>query len=278
MVSVKRISCWHVIFAASLVGACKPPEPIQSQYANLGTEEAPLLPPPQAWHDPSIVKGNSEWRPFRKPSDGEEKSAKGKAPGGAKDAVAADGEEKAVGAAGTTDAENEIRKLVEDFNAALAEKELEKASEFLTDAQAQASGDVFAAVHQLVEQMRLLQTATPTLTEKIDALVPLLNVNDALKVELQTVRLVDPKNATATLAGGAEARFVIGEEDLWYIESPVLALLDKERPRIQKVTKDIEEALAKGTPDESTATALGTALDDLRTALSASPKAPSDSG
>jgi|CXWL01.1.fsa_nt_gi hypothetical protein len=257
-----------------LIGACKPPEPSPSQYTNLGTAEAPLLPPPQAWHDPNIVKGSSEWRPFRKPSEGEAKSATSKVPGGA----TVVSEDKPDGATGTPDAEKEIRNLVADFNTALAEGKLDEATEFLTDAQAQASGDVFAAIHQLVEQLRLLQAATPALTEKIDALVPLLNVNVALTLELQTIRLVDAKTATATLAGGAEAHFVIGEEDLWYIESPVLAVLEKERPRIQKVAKEIEETLSKGTPDEAAVTALGTALDDLRTALSASSKTPGESG
>jgi hypothetical protein len=159
-----------------LIGACKPPEPTPSQYANLGTEEAPLLPTHQPWHDPSIAKGSAEWRPFRKPSEGELKSAKGKAPGGAKEGAAAGATEKPEAAADTSEAENEIRKLVADFNAALAENKLDEASEFLTDAQAQASGDVFAAIHQLVEQLRLLQAATPSLTEKIDGLVPLVNV------------------------------------------------------------------------------------------------------
>ena len=140
-----------------------------------------MLPPPQAWHDPSIVKGSSEWRPFRKPSDGESKTAGAKAPGETKATAAAGTRENPGGAAGSPDAEKEIRNLVADFNAALAENKLDEASEFLTDAQAQASGDVFAAVHQLVEQLRLLQVATPALREKIDGLVPLPDHPGAIK-------------------------------------------------------------------------------------------------
>lgn len=278
MVFNKQLGCWKLVFLAPLVCACKPPEPVPSQYTNLGTAEAPLLPPPQPWHDPSVAKGTSELRPFRKPAAGDEKSAAGKATSGSKEGKPADPEEKTEETAGGSGAEKEIRTLVADFNAALAEKKLDEASEFLSDAQAQASGDVFAAVHSLVEQLKLLQAATPALTEKIAGLVPILNIADSLKVELQSVKLVDEKNAMATLVGGSEARFVVGEEDLWYLESPMLALLDKERARIQKVAKDIEEALAKGTPDEAAVTALGTALDELRTALTSPAKAPADSG
>jgi hypothetical protein len=269
---------WPVVVLVSLIGACKPPEPTPSQYTNLGTDEAPLLPTAQAWHDPNIAKGTAEWRPFRKLADADAKTATGKAPAGAKSNGAADTEVKSAAEAGGSDAEKEIRTLVADFNAALAENELEKASEFLTDAQAEASGEVFAAVHKLVEQLKVLQAATPALAEKIDALAPLLNMANVLKIELQTVRVVDAKSATGKLADGAEARFAVGEEDLWYLESPALAKLEKERPQIEKTTKEIEEALAKGTPDEAAVTTLGTALDELRTALSVSEKAAGESG
>ena len=278
MIFRNRNTGWPVVVLVALIGACKPPEPTPSQYTNLGTDEAPLLPSAPTWHDPNIAKGSAEWRPFRKLADGGEKTAAGKVPTSAKGAEAADAEAKPTGEAGQSDAEKEIRTLVADFNAALAENDLEKASEFLTDAQAEASGEIFAAVHKLVEQLKLLQAAAPALAEKIDALAPLLSMADALKVELQTIRLVDEKSATGKLADGTEARFAIGEEDLWYLESPALAKLDKERPGIEKTTKDIEEALAKGTPDEAAVTSLGTSLDELRTALTTAEKAPGDSG
>ncbi len=267
MISVKRFLGWQMILAMALVGACKPPEPTPSQYTNLGTDDAPLLPTPPAWHDPGILKGTAEWKTFRKPSEAEPMTASAKKPAEPKEPTGGEDAEKPA-AAGGAEAEKEIREIISDFNATLADKNLEKAAEFLTDAQAQASVEVFTAVNALIEQLRALQAASPGLKEKIDPLLPMLNLSDSLKVDVQSIKLIDEKHATAKLADGSESHLEVGEENLWYVESPFLALLDKEKARIQKVTKDVEEALAKGTPDESAVSTLGAALDELRTSLS----------
>lgn len=250
----------YLVAALAFAGACRPPEPVQHRIPDLGTAEAPLPPPPQAWHDPEIVKGTADWPAFRKPESAEEKVAVAKPK---------QGEEKAEGEANEegSDVEKEIRELAADYGKALAENKLDEVTEFLNDAQAEYSENVFAAVNKLVEQLRALKEAAPALSEKMDQLAPALNLIDVLKIEIETVRVVDEKNATAQLAGGKEIKVVVGEKDFWYLESPGLAHLEKERSRIEKLAGDIEAALAKGAPDEAAITALGTGIDELRTAL-----------
>ena len=254
-----------------LIGACKPPEPTPTLYTDLGTEDQPLPPPAQAWYDPAVAKGTAEWKPFRKPEEGKSAEAK---PKGSTNKPSA--EPDAAGDA--PEAEKEIRDIAADFNAALATNKLEDALDFLTDAQAEAARDVLAAVHALIEQLKALQAAAPALSEKINGLVPLLNLGDALKFEIRKVNIVNDTTAMAQLEGGGEAKFVMGEEDLWYLESPVFGVLIQQRERIETTAKSIEEALAKGEPDEATTTALGTALEELRAALSSDAKPEGDSG
>lgn len=270
MTSLNRHWSCVIIAVVFWVGACKPPEPTPSQYVDLGTADAPLPPPPPAWHDPTTAKGTAEWRPFRKPTDANEKSPAAKPANGEKPPATGDAEAKNEAAVGS-DAEKEIRSIAADFNAALSEKKWEEASEFLTDAQAEKSGEVFAAVNQLIEQLTLLQAAAPGLGDKITALLPSLNLAESLKADVQSVHVIDARSASAKLAGGGEARFEVGEKGLWYVESPMLSVLEKELSRIEKATKDIQEALAKGNPDEAATTALGSTLVDLQTALAAKP-------
>lgn len=254
------------------IGGCKPPEPTPSLYADLGTEDAPLLPPPSAWHDASVGKGTAEFRTFRKPAEAAPKSADN-APEGSKDKEPAEDDQGGEPAG----PEGEIRNLAADFNAALAKNDLEEATKFLTDAQAEGAPGLFEAVHRLDTQLKALVEAAPALVEKAAGLAPHLTLKDALKLDLQAVRIVDDTNATATLAGGDEVKFVIGEEDYWYVESPVLTVLIAERERIEKLAKDIEEALAKGSPDEAAVAALGTSIDELSAAVSTSDN-PAESG
>lgn len=269
MVFTPRVLGCPVAGVILFICACKPPEPTPSHYGDLGTDQSPLLPPPPAWHDPATAKGTAEWRPFRKLSDAEPKTATAKTPSTAKPSGATEDVEDKAGSGESEEAEKEIRGTVADFNAALAEKKFDEATEFLTDDQAEKSGEVFAAVQELIEQLRLLQAASPALTDKINALLPALDLSESMKIEVQSIQLVDAKKASAKLGGGGEARFEVGEKDLWYLESPMLNVLVKERSRIEKTTKDIPDALAKGSPDEATITALGNSLDELRTALSA---------
>lgn len=275
MNSKKHMAVYRWAWLIVLTGACNPPEPPPYRYSDLGTEEAPLPPPPQAWYDASLAKGQADWRPFRKPESAAAQTAEAKPAKveGEKEAAAEGGE------AGSSDAEKEIRELAGDYNKAVAENDLEKATEFLNDAQAEYGPNVFAAVNKLVEQLKALKEAAPGLNERVESLAAPLNLPDVLKLELESVSIVDEKNATAKLVGGTEVKVVVGEEDFWYLESPGLTLLEKERSRIEKLAADIEAALAKGTPDEATLTAMGTALDELRTALSpAAAKPEGDSG
>lgn len=263
---MKLIRWVSVLGLIAAMSGCRPPAPTPSQYEDLGTTEAPLPPTGPAWHDPSVAKGTSEWKPFRKLEAGGEKSASAKS-GGNK--AEPDVEDKS--AEGGEGPEGEIRTLVGDFNAALAEKKFDEASEFLSDAQAAVANDVFTAVNELVEQLGLLAKAAPGMAPKVDALAPVLNLSDSLQMKVATVT-VDGKTATAKLESGAEAKFMVGEEDLWYLESPLMAVLDTEKARIQKATDDIKAALAGGTPDEAATTSLGASLDELLAALTAPPK------
>jgi hypothetical protein len=259
-----------VLGLAPALSGCKPPEPTPSQYVDLGTADSPLPPSGPAWHDPGVAKGTADWKPFRKLSGGNEATASAKPAADPAD-DAPEGDPDAGDGGEDLSPEEEIRALVADFNAALADKKLEEAGEYLSDEQAGYVNDVLGAVDGLVEQLRLLATAAPPLSPKVDALAPVLNLSDSLQMKVDAVRIED-RTAVAPLENGSEARFRVGEEDLWYLESPLLNVLNAERARLQKLTEDIKAALSAGTPDEARTTELGFALDELLVALTATPK------
>lgn len=260
---------WVLIVGLLLsVWACKPPAPIPSHYVDLGTEDKPLPPPPPAWHDPAVAKGTADWKPFRKLESGGAKTASAK-PAVDSQPGTTDDEKPAAKVGGGP--EEDIRTLVADFNAALEENKLEEATEFLTDAQAEFSKDVISSVNDLVEQLRALAAAVPATAPKVDALAPVLNLGGALRMKLASIQ-VEGKTATAKLESGGEAKFMVGEEELWYLESPLMNVLNAEKARMQKLAEDIKAALASGTPEDAKVNEISTALDELNAALNAVPK------
>src|SRR3990172_6271272 len=123
------------ILALLVVVGCRPSEPVPTYNEDLGTEETVLLPTSSAWHDPAVAKGQADWRPFRKP--GAESKSGGTATGEAKPA------------GGDESIESELRGLVNDFNAAVAEGKFDEAIDFLIE-------DQIAPGKQVVEVMPTL--------------------------------------------------------------------------------------------------------------------------
>lgn len=134
-----------------VLAGCGPTEPPPQHHQDLGTEESPLLPPSRTWHDASIEKGGqAEWHPF--PQVTEESLA-------ARKSKKANSKQPVEGEAAETeasDAELEVRRMIEAFNKVAAEKNWEDLSKFFIESQQTTMIEATKAQLSLVEKFTAL--------------------------------------------------------------------------------------------------------------------------
>jgi len=215
---------------------CRPAEPPPSMYADLGTEDRPLLPTGSAWQDPAIAKGTAEWHPFRKP---EPKGAAAPASAGA-------------GAAAGSKIESDIRDVVQQFNDALAEGKAEPVVEFLVEDQVESGKQVLDVVPKFATKLQELVEASPGENESLKKLAATLTTTTLLKLDVASIRSKGASEAVAVLNDSTpvEARFVLlkgeadGDESAWYIDHPRIRELAQALPAIQQALSKLDGLLA----------------------------------
>ncbi len=232
--------CCLAIMAAIVVSGCRPSEPVPAYYENLGTEDRPdrlLLPTSAPWKDAAIAKGQADWRPFRKPG------AEVKASGG----VA--GETKS--AAGNPGIEAELRGLVNDFNAAVAEGKFDEAIDFLIEDQVASGKQVVEVIPTLWGKIKELAEVLPGDNQNLKNAVAGVSLLAMLKLEVASITVSSPTEAVGKLApapgGAGDVRFVLvkGKDgEYWYIDHPQIRAIAATLPVLQQTLPQLDAIIA----------------------------------
>jgi len=219
---------------AMAVAGCRPSEPLPSYNEDLGTEDSPLLPTTSAWYDPAVVKGQADWRPFRKPGSESESGA------------AAVGEAKP--ADGNQGVESTLRTLVSNFNAAVAENKFDEAIDFLIEEQIAPAKQVVELIPVLVGKMKEVAEVLPGDNENLKKAVANVSLSSVLQLRIASVTVSNPTEAFGTLTAPAgvlgaadpavssDLRFVLVKEsegEYWYIDHPQIRAMAPTLPSLQ---------------------------------------------
>ena len=229
--------CCLAIMAAIVVSGCRPSEPVPAYYEDLGTEDRPLLPTSAPWKDAAIVRGQADWRPFRKPG------AEAKASGGAA------GETKS--AAGNPAIEGELRGLVNDFNAAVAEGKFGEAADFLIEEQIAPAKQVVELIPVLVGKMKEIAEVLPGDNENLKKAVAGASLSAVLKLDVASLTVSSPTEAVgkpaSTPGGAGDVRFVLvkGKDgEYWYIDHPQIRAMGPALPALQQSLPQLDAFIA----------------------------------
>ncbi len=223
--------------ATMAVSGCRPSEPVPAYYENLGTEDRPLLPTSAPLKDAAIAKGQADWRPFRKPG------AEVKASGG----VA--GETKS--AAGNPAIEAELRGLVNDFNAAVAEGKFDEAVDFLIEEQIAPAKQVVELIPAFAAKMKEIADVLPGDNENLEKSVAGVSLSAVLKLDVASFSVSSPTEAVgkpaSTPGGAGDVRFVLvkGKEgEYWYIDHPGIRAMGPALPALQQSLPKLDASIA----------------------------------
>jgi hypothetical protein len=204
---------------------------------DLGTEESVLLPTTSAWYDAAVVKGSADWRPFRKPG-AEPKSGE-----------TATGEAKPAG--GNESIESELRGLVNDFNAAVAEGKFDEAGDLLIEEQIAPAKQVVELIPALVGKMKEIAEVLPGDNENLKKAVACATLSAVLKLDVASFTVSSLTEAVGKLPptpnGAGDVRFVQvkGKEgEYWYIDHPVIRAMAPTLPSLQLSLPQLDAFIA----------------------------------
>ncbi len=212
-----------LVGVALTIGACKPPEPQPSHYADLGDGDYHLLPTPTAWHYPAVAKGQADWKPFRKPGEVATAGAGSTPPGEA--ALTESGS-----APDTAAIEKEIHELVVEYNRLVGEGSMTDALDYLTEANA-ALAEKYVRAWTLFEQkLKELIEISPGLSERAAKVLDIIGPKKMLSVGVNDLKVaganevtgdfVDPTTGNAPPEGQEMVvRFIREDGGDWFIES-----------------------------------------------------------
>lgn len=225
------------ILALLAVAGCRPREPVPTYNGDLGTEESALLPTTSEWYDATVAKGSADWRPFRKP--GAESNSGGTATGEAKPA------------GGNENIESELRTLVNDFNAAVAEGKFDEAGDFLIEEQIAPAKQVVELIPVLVGKMKEIAEVMPGDNENLKKAVAGATLSAVLKLDVASFTVSSPTEAVGKMPptpnGAGDVRFVqvkSKEGEYWYIDHPVVRAMGPALPAIQQSLAQLDAFIA----------------------------------
>lgn len=208
-------------------------------YEDLGTENAPLLPSSETWHDPRVRPGTAEWVPFEAPKEGDAaKNSEGQPPTGG-----ADAEQTAT----------DIRTLVGDHNALVRNGEYDKAVEYYVKEQRAAAKELFEVSQRGVEIFESVRAAVveklPDAKDRTDKVIDRLVDRTRAQIHLKSLEVVSDTEAKGTLPAApgypAGAKFSLQrdeeqDEDYWFIALDTLADWTKNKAGIETGITQIE--------------------------------------
>jgi len=259
---------------------CKERQPVPTHYADLGEDGRPLVPTSAPVHNARIEKGSADWQPFRQPEIPDENAPASPTRAGATSDDAGSNSESEKKA---------IRETIADYNEALATGTTEDLLEFFTDDQSKIAETVLPTLDALNLKLGELATAVPDQSKVIETLRAELAAVRLLKIEIASIETRGHNAATVTLKQpplpsflpnlSEEAKtastvsFSLGEDEYWYLQSPILAALTKVQPVLEQMVTEADGVVAsKNNADASKALAatktLFPALDQVKAVLS----------
>jgi len=233
------------IFVLLVVVGCRPSEPAPSYNEDLGTGETVLLPTSSAWYDAAVVKGQADWRPFRKP--GTEPKSAGPAT------------EEAKPAGGNESIESELRTLVNDFNAALTNGKFEDAIDFLIEEQIAPAKQAVEDLPTLWGRIKELAEVLPGDNENLKKAVADVSLPAVLKLEVASITVSNATEAVGKLtapagvlgvtgtATSSDLRFVLVKQkdgEYWYIDHPQIRAMAAVLPKLQQSLPQLDAFIA----------------------------------
>jgi len=219
------------------VAGCRPSEPPPTYNEDLGTDDVVLLPTSSAWYDPAVAKGQADWRPFRKPG-AESKSDE-----------TATGEVKPAG--GNKGVESELRTLVNDFNAAVAENKFEDAITLLVEDQVDTAKQVVELLPAYLNKLREVVEVLPGDTATMKSKVAAATLPAVLKLDVATISISSATEAVgkhpSASSPAEDVRFVLVKEsegEYWYIDNPKIRALAPALPMLQQSLPQLDAFIA----------------------------------
>ncbi len=248
--STNRYGLLIVVALASVFNhtGCKEQPPQPSMQGDLGNGDMTLLPTASAWVNPKIAQGQADWHPFRAPN------FDGVADGG--------GDAAASSVAGGSDPaiEKELKELVAEYNGLLADGSLDDVLDFYDEKQVATVEKLIATLPAFADKLKTLAEGAPDQSEKLMTLVARLAPASVLKLEIESITTSGDKQAVGKLAGvpelsflpgmpavgdvPREVRFQLGDDDYWYMTSPIVALMEKVEPSLARGVEELDALIA----------------------------------
>ncbi len=246
------------MLAAIAIAACRPPsEPPPTLYEDLGTEERPLLPTASVWHDTSVAKGTADWHPFRKP-DPEAKPPPSPAnpPTG--------------GAPANDELAGELREVINEFNAVVAEGKNDEVADFLIEEQAAPAKQIIEVLPRFAAKLAELAAILPGNNDNLKKVATALTLAKILKLDVTAIESKGASEAVGKTPDGAhEVRFVLAKEDgeeFWYIDHPQIRAMGPSLSALEQSIPQLDGVIAgikSGQISEEMAKQQAAAMDQM---------------
>lgn len=263
-----------------LLTGCRQKEPPEQYPGDLGTDDRPLLPTASTWKDPRLLQGQAEWHPFREPK-------------GADETVTGGSKEAAVAPRGDTTNQataDDVRKELEAYIEKLGSGTAEEISEFYADSQSEIVAKVIPALEAISAKLAELGDAMPDEKARLERIAKLLSPKTVLAIRAGKIEATSDSAATVTLTAlpelgflpdvdasaiSPEAHFKLGDDEYWYMESPVVPILGQALPVLEGAIAAMDGLIAEAKAGAASAAAIGEKVPALGKMLE---KLPSDDG
>lgn len=252
LMSTNRYGLLIVVALASVFNhtGCKEQPPQPSMQGDLGDGDMTLLPTASVWVNPKIAQGQADWHPFRDPKFDEVADGGGDVPGTAASTTA--GSDPAI--------EKELEELVAEYNGLLADGSLDDVLDFYDEKQVATVEKLIATLPAFTDKLKVLAESAPDQSEKLMTLVARLAPASVLKLEIESITTSGDKQAVGKLSGvpdlsflpgmpaaadiSREVRFQLGDDDYWYVTSPIVALMEKVEPSLARGVGELDALIA----------------------------------
>lgn len=254
MKDFRRHAAAMAIMSAVLTVGCREKEAEPSLNRDLGDENRTLLPTAMTLANPEVNKGSASWLDLREPSFGEV-GAEAAAPDDA-------------GSTPEPPYAQELREIVGDYNALLADAELAELPSFYSSAQADAVERLTTSLPSLATKLGELNAALPEADAALQAAVEAMTLTKLMRVEIGSVKAESDTTATAELtnASGGQIKFVL-EDGEWYFEHPLIAAATGALEQLDVTALD--EAIAGITSGDLSGDALTERIETIKAAAAA---------
>jgi len=269
------LPCIIILLELSMI-ACREYEPPQSNYRDLGSDGLVLLPTSSTRMDPAIKDGTAQWQPFREPN------LEAMIQGNRHDEAA-----RAEAITGGREIEIELRELLDEYNSLVTEGKYEELPDFFVEEQSDAVERLTKTLPPLIESIKGLNEVLPESSARVEKLLTALALKAVLKMEVDTIKAVSASEAVGRLRPGSipfalssavpatdrpiEFRFVVGDDDYWYIDlpalgtlAPVLSVMNQRAGELNELIEGIQSGQIPGDAIAGRIDLIAQTLDQIR--------------